>query len=150
MERWTGGRHQEEVLPDGHPFKDPRELEGSPDPQSRQAVRRIPGYLFTLEEDVSCRGLQIAADQIKERCLPGSVGSNQSGYASPPDAKRAPLNGRQSSEFLGQVSDRQNRIVHFNHFRLQASVRPVRPSTRDGLLPSAFFVYENIPGFLRA
>src|SRR5512140_1318560 len=85
----------------GEVGKEWSELEGTADAGSRQEVRTLPGYIFTIELNLAGRRADDAGDEVKDSGLAGSVWPDQPNDLALTDAHAEMIDGNQPAKILG-------------------------------------------------
>src|SRR5438477_1702513 len=93
------------VLEHGESREDVGALEGPPDAQPAEIVRRHARDVAAVERDVPAIGTQMTGDQVEERGLAGAVGSDDGADRAARHAERHAGDGHEAVEALGEIAD---------------------------------------------
>src|SRR6185295_15082784 len=99
------------VLEQGQPAERPGDLEGPADAEVDDPVRGLPGELVPFEPDRARVGDERTREQVEDRALAGSVGSDQPEDLTRLDRERDLIHGDEAAEALGQPFDGQHVTV---------------------------------------
>src|SRR5262249_30941069 len=99
------GEHH--VLENREPAKWPGNLEGAPDAQVDDSMRRQPGDLVALETDRAAVGREGPREHVEDRALAGAVGPDEAEDLAGLDVERDVGDGGEAAEALGQPLDGQ-------------------------------------------